>query len=665
MPDTYAALQERLDARIARLRRRSTRFVRLRVALFLLILAGAGMPAPDAVRVGIAAGATAAFIAVAVVHRRIDGSIVRHRKWKEIKREQEARRRLDWDALPEPVGQEYGGEREFDGGQEYGGEREFDGGHPFASDVNLFGAASLHRLLDISVSHRGSALLASWLADPAPALDEIHARQRTVRGLVPLGHFREHMRLAYAMVARDRLDGDAFLSWLRRASLPASIRYVLPLTLVLAAVTLALFLLWGFGVVGPWFLVSFLIYGSVYFLNSGVRDAFLEAAIRLDEELGRLKTVFRFLERYPVGGRPALEELTAAFRDEEQSPSRHIRGILRNVVAAGLSMNPIMMILLNIPFPWDFWFAARLERRRRAVASLLPGWLDALHRLEALQSLANFAALHPAYIFPDIAGGDAGHGDASHPTAKEPKDTTSSPSDEAATGAAATGAAATGAAATGAAAVFEARELGHPLIPAADRVCNDFRVDREGMIFLVTGSNMSGKSTFLRTVGVNLVLAYAGGPVVASHFSARLFRLYTCIQISDSLREGVSYFYAEVRRLRGLLTRLDAAESVPMFFLIDEIFKGTNNIERHVGSEAYLTALAGRHGSGIVSTHDIELTALPERIGDMVNLHFREHIEDGEMRFDYRLRPGPCPTTNALVIMRMEGLPVAPPPAAP
>ncbi len=644
MPDTYASLQERLDARIVRLRRRSTRFVRLRVALFLLILTGAGMPAPDGMRVGIAAGATVAFIAVAVVHRRIDGSIDRHRKWKEIKREQEARRRLDWDALPAAVSPA------------------FDDGHPFVSDLNLFGAASLHRLLDMSVSHRGSALLASWLADPAPALDDIHARQRTVRGLVPFAHFREHMRLAYTMVARDRLDGDAFLSWLRRASLPGSIRIVLPLTLALAAANLALFLLWGFGVLGPWFVLSFFIYGSVYFLFSNVRDAFLETAIHLDAELGRLKTVFRFLERYPVAGRPALEELTAPFRDAEQSPSRLIRSILRNVIAAGLSMNPVMMLILNIAFPWDFWFAVRLERRRRAVESLLPGWLDALHRLEALQSLANFAALHPAYIFPDVSGGDAADG-ASRDAASR------AAASETTQGKRAEGSAGPGNAATGEGTtrevLFDARELGHPLIPADERVCNDFRVEREGMIFLVTGSNMSGKSTFLRTVGVNLVLAYAGGPVVAAHFSARLFRLYTCIQINDSLREGVSYFYAEVRRLRGLLTRLDAAESVPLFFLIDEIFKGTNNIERHVGSEALLTALAGRRGSGIVSTHDIELTALPERIGDMVNLHFREHIEDGEMRFDYRLRPGPCPTTNALVIMRMEGLPVPPSPSAP
>ncbi|MDT8322809.1 MAG: hypothetical protein RRA94_01755 [Bacteroidota bacterium] len=221
--------------------------------------------------------------------------------------------------------------------------------------------------------------------------------------------------------------------------------------------------------------------------------------------------------------------------------------------------------------------------------------------------------------------------------------------------------------------------MGHPLIPLEKRVTNDFRVDRVGTLYLVTGSNMSGKSTFLRTVGINFALAWAGGPVSAHHFSFRLFRLYTCIQISDSLREGVSYFYAEVRRLRRLLERLDAVQNdtsgedtsgdnatgdgtagddTPLFFLIDEIFKGTNNIERHVGGEAYLRALAARRGTGILSTHDIELTALEGTVPGLVNLHFREHVRDERMEFDYRLRPGPCPTTNALVIMRLEGLPV-------
>jgi len=587
------------------MQRLSSRFVQVRIVLFLCFLGGFGLPMPPMLILAVLTVVAVAFFAVASRHRRTDTSIARHRAWIEIKRAQQARRTLNWEHLP-PAGI-----------------AQAEDEHPFANDIGLFGDASLHRLLDLSVSQRGSRLLGNWLADIAPAHEDILERQRLVRGLVPQMHFREHMQLEYAMVSGERLDGDAFLSWLRSAALPATIRWVLPLTLLLAAVNAVLFLLWGLNVLGPWYLLGILAYGAVFFTNGRVRESFIETAVRLDVELGRLKTVFRFIEKYPARGSDELAELTRVFHDEEQRPSRHIRRILRDVIAAGLSMNPVMMILLNLALPWDFIFAARLERKRRIIERLLPSWLDALQRLEALQSLANLGALCPRYVFPEIR--DAG--DESEP-------------------------------------VFEAGELGHPLLPFDVRVANDFRVDQVGTLFLVTGSNMSGKSTFLRTVGINLALAWAGGPVAARRFSSRLFRLYTCIQISDSLREGVSYFYAEVRRLRRLLERLDAADSAsttdsePLFFLIDEIFKGTNNIERHVGGESYLRALAGKRGTGIVSTHDIELTALEGGVPGLRNMHFREHVESERMVFDYRLRPGPSPTTNALIIMRVEGLPV-------
>src|SRR5579875_2914138 len=177
-------------------------------------------------------------------------------------------------------------------------------------------------------------------------------------------------------------------------------------------------------------------------------------------------------------------------------------------------------------------------------------------------------------------------------------------------------------------------------------------------IDLITGSNMSGKSTFLRTVGINLRLAFAGGPVNASSFSTSLFRLFTCIKISDSVTENYSYFYAEVRRLKALLSAVDASNPLPLFFLIDEIFKGTNNRERRLGSEAYISALAGRDCLGIITTHDLDLVKLADKLPELKNYHFKEDIIDGRMVFDYLLRPGPSPTTNALKIMQMEGLPV-------
>ena len=169
---------------------------------------------------------------------------------------------------------------------------------------------------------------------------------------------------------------------------------------------------------------------------------------------------------------------------------------------------------------------------------------------------------------------------------------------------------------------------------------------------------MSGKSTLLKALGVNLALAYAGGVVDAQALTTLRFRLFTCIKVSDSVTDGISYFYAEVQRLKALLDALAAPTELPLFFAIDEIFRGTNNRERLIGSRAYIRALVGQRGIGLISTHDLELVKLEEEVAGVTNYHFRDEIVEGRMEFDYQLRLGPSPTTNALRIMALEGLPV-------
>ena len=196
------------------------------------------------------------------------------------------------------------------------------------------------------------------------------------------------------------------------------------------------------------------------------------------------------------------------------------------------------------------------------------------------------------------------------------------------------------------------------MILSTTRVSNDIALEGLGTIQLITGSNMSGKSTFLRTVGINLCLAQAGAPVCASAFTWSWSRLGCCIRVNDSLDAGLSFFYAEVKRLKTILHATTDRASPPVLFLIDEIFKGTNNRERLIGSRSYIKALATGNGYGLVSTHDLELTDLEKEIASLVNAHFQETVSDGALSFDYRLRPGPCPTTNALRIMELEGLPI-------
>ena len=285
------------------------------------------------------------------------------------------------------------------------------------------------------------------------------------------------------------------------------------------------------------------------------------------------------------------------------------------MVGVGIRQNPFLGFLINVIVPWDLLVATFLRRCQAQLKNKLPGWLSVWNELEALSSLANFAYLNPGLLtFPTI----------------EPAES----------------------------ACFESQNLAHPLIPDSKRVGNDFKFDHLGQLVIITGSNMAGKSSFLRTVGLNLALAYAGGPVMASSFSASLFRLACSIRINDSLQDGFSFFYAEVQRLKSILDAFRAEETRPLLCLIDEIFRGTNNRERLIGSRSFIQEVAGGNGVGLIATHDLELIQLADQNPHIKNFHFKDDVQAGRMVFDYTLHPGPSPTTNALKIMALAGLPV-------
>jgi len=347
-------------------------------------------------------------------------------------------------------------------------------------------------------------------------------------------------------------------------------------------------------------------------------DAAWEVASDLEGALRQLREVFRQLETFSYQRTPHLGTLCAPFLEPAHRPSRYLARLTRVMAAMGLRGNPMIRLALNIVCPWDVYFAFRLNRTRTGLAKHAPAWMDAWFELEALSSLANFSYLNPENTFPVVRL----EGEQDLPY------------------------------------VFRAEGLGHPLLPDGERVCNDFAVAKLGQVALISGSNMAGKSVFLKTVGANLALAYAGGPVSARCLETLPFRIFTCMSISDSVTDGISYFYAEVKRLKTLLVELEKEQSLPLLFCIDEIFRGTNNRERLIGSRAYVRALAGKRGDGLIATHDLELTKLAGDVPGVENYHFRDDVVKGRMEFDYVLRRGPCPTTNALQIMQLEGLPV-------
>jgi hypothetical protein len=607
--DRLAGLQNkiaRLEAALQRLSVVDHRFFLVRVGLTVAGLLGlitAFLLRSNWLAGAVIAGFILLFIVVLVLHRRVQHRLRQFRLLRAFHHSQLARMQLDWNALPTPK------------------TASVDHSHPFAADLDLLGSRSLHHLLDISASQGGSDRLAAWLLQPVPDPLEIERRQSLLHELAPLSGFRSRLAL-YGMDIRAEQGGvwesDRLLAWLSAAQPKGRRVPLLVFMFSLAALNIILFVLHTLGVLPPYWIATLVVYALIYFSRNRDTSDLFEETYTIGKGLEQFGQILVYLERYPCTAGSGLTRLCAPFKQAGQRPSADLRRLAWFTVASSLGNNPVLALLINLVIPWNLLIAFLLGRYKIELRGRLEKWLETWFELEALLSLANFAYLNPAAAFPQVLHNVSPDG--------QP--------------------------------VLHAVALGHPLLPPETRVCNDIRLHALGEVALITGSNMAGKSTFLRTLGINLVLAFAGGPVIATALVTVPFRLFTSIQISDSLGDGISYFYAEVRRLKALLDALQAGHPYPVFFLIDEIFRGTNNLERRAGSRAYLRALAGDSGVGAVSTHDLALAELADEKPGILNYHFREEVHGGQMVFDYLLRPGPSPTTNALTIMRLAGLPV-------
>lgn len=589
---------QHIERRIARAQFASNRISWVRVLVFVGGLLGAlGIGTLDAF-----AGwctfliAALVFVIVVLYHQRVEHWIETFTIWRSVRVDQLARLTLTWNDLPNPA------------------PVVLRVNHSLARDLDLTGARSLHHLLDTTLSRQGSQLLADWLTEPEPVLEQIHTRQKIVRELVPLTRFRDRFRLTFRMVMKEKLEGEKLLHWLTVEFPSRQLKWALPFAVLFIAVNLTLLGLNLWGGQPAYWMLSLLLYVVFYISNQPALSSALDAMVRLDAELDRFGGALIYLERFAYAGSENLAGLCAPFHHAPNRPSAYMRKIKLVTAAIGLRSNPLLGIILNLVFPWDFFFAWLTDYYRRQVLDLFPTWVQTCYTLDALIALANFASLNPEYTFPEIT--------------RKVKP------------------------------ILQAADLGHPLIPFHQSVRNSFTLHGLGELAIITGSNMAGKSTFLKTVGTNLCLAYAGAPVNAVSFQCVPFRIQTCIRISDSIVDGFSYFYAEVKCLKRLLDELKSQHPLPVLYLIDEIFRGTNNRERLLGSRAYVRALLGANGSGLLATHDLELAGLADHSTQAHNYHFEDQVLEGKLIFDYTLRPGPSSTTNALKIMEMEGLPI-------
>lgn len=543
---------------------------------------------------------TCLFIAVSIVQNRYITLVEKQKKWIEIKSSHLARINLNWTNIPRF--------KIFD--------REDIS--PLEADLDLTGNRSLHQLIDYSKTKGGSLLLRSYFISGTPDYEEIIKRQNIVKELLMLSHFREKFLLVSALSSKKEIDSTEILNWLIKSNHKTAIRKSLNFLFPLCFINLFFIGAAVLGLNSPMWLLSAPLYLGYYFLNQGKIRSLASDAETISGFLGKTIGILSFIEDYKFGRHKNLESLSAPLKNKDNSPTKQINRINRFITMLSFRNNPFVWGLFIILFPIDYYLAYKVESSKSDVTESLPQWLDTWHKFEAFVSLSVFANLNPEYIFPEILNPAAG----------------------------------------GKKIELNAAALGHPLIPAKQKVCNNYSISGLGSISLITGSNMSGKSTFLRTVGINLCLAYSGAPVNAENFSAGIMRIFSCIKVSDSVIDGISYFYAEVKRLKLLLDEIEKEGNVSIIYLIDEIFKGTNNIERLKGSKALIKALAGKNGSGLISTHDLELVKIADSLSSLTNYHFREEIKEGRMLFDYKLNNGPCPTTNALIIMQTNGLPV-------
>jgi hypothetical protein len=487
------------------------------------------------------------------------------------------------------------------------GERFNDPHHVYAADLDLFGNAGLFQLLSSARTRMGEETLAQWLLSPS-TLGALRERHTAIQELSTELDLREDLVVA-GQDAGVGIHPNALHRWAESPNQMTFLwlAWLAPLLAAVAIVSATVWAVWN--VVTP--LVAVVIVEAL--LTYSVRkrlDAVLHGAESAFHDLDLLSGVLERIESHTFR-QPCLQARQRVLLSSGVTASQAIAR-LRTMVDLINSRHNIFVRIIDAPLMYSVQVAFAAERWRQAHGSSLERWIAIVGEMEALLSLAAYSYEHPDDPFPEFAEG---------------------------------------------AATFEGEELGHPLVPAAVCVRNGIQIKGQTRVLLVSGSNMSGKSTLLRAVGMNAVLAMAGAPVRATGLRLTPLRVGASIRINDSLQEGSSRFYAEITRLRQLFDL--SSGSPPLLFLLDELLQGTNSKDRRIGGEGIVRALLTRGSIGLVSTHDLALTDIGGTLdGQLQNVHFQDELANGKMTFDYTLREGVVTKSNGLELMRSIGLDV-------
>ena len=491
----------------------------------------------------------------------------------------------------------------FSDGKEF-----MDPAHPNSIDMDIFGPYSFFQYANRTTTSMGKKRLAEYLTTVADA-PEIIARQEAIEELQGQLEWRQKFR-AHGMTTEDAPEHlDQLKKWLGQPDFVQSNSMYKAALIIAPLLSFIGLFIWIF--VWPWYFAIVFFFPAFYMLRSTlnqVNQTHVQTT-NAGETLAYYAYLIEHLEDKHFQS-DKLQSLSSALDTDAKKASTRLKKLSFIIHQLNLRYNAFAVIL-NIFTLWDLQWVLRLERWKSEQRDDLPQWFSALAEFEALLSFATIYYNRPHWVFPKITNQ----------------------------------------------LLLDATSLGHPLIAPKDRVTNDIQIPTAGHIKLVTGSNMAGKSTFLRTVGLNIILAMAGAPVCAKEFNLPILELYSSMRTQDALHESTSSFYAELKRLKIIIEAVEEKNNV--LFLMDEILKGTNSNDRHTGSQALITQLIKSKGSGIIATHDLELGVMEKEAGGAIeNLCIEVAVENGKLTFDYKIKKGVSQSFNATLLMREMGIKV-------
>lgn len=481
--------------------------------------------------------------------------------------------------------------------------------HHFISDLDIFGRKSIFQILNRTSTYTGRTKLAQWLTYPFMDKETIVARQEAIKELSSKPEWN-HEFIALGFQNKEQAkDKEVIEEWLNEKNTFSNLFLKISCVVfpILSVISIVLFFLGKINET-PFVLL--------FFIQLGIIGAYTKRINKIHDNLSRkfdsiekYRQLISLIEKESFKS-DLLSKLKSAFVNESTSASENIKELKSLTDKLDARMNIVVAVLLNGILLWDINVMCGIENWRKKNKDHFMKWVDAIGEFDAFISLGMYAHNNPSYVFPEV---ETNHF------------------------------------------VIEAENLGHPLIQEDVLIKNNYNISHAPKVDLLTGANMAGKSTFLRTIGVNLTIAMIGAPVCASRYKFSPIHLFTSLRTNDSLQENESFFYAELKRLHLLTEQYENGKSV--FFLLDEILKGTNSKDQHAGSEALIKKIIRLNGVGIVATHDVELSKLSSQFPDQVrNLCFEITIKDNKLNFDYKLSQGVCSTMNASFLMKTMGI---------